>query len=138
MSSKSMETKEAQKARHNAQMEARLEELKSKGLDDEKIAKDDKIKRFKSKIKQISAAVDRINQIEEQTKVLREKKEKAKAEAETARLADIKGETTKGKKGAKKVEEPEPEKGKGKGKKAAKGKEGQAKAGAKTKKAAKK
>lgn len=139
MASKSMETKEAQRARHTAQMEGRIEELKAKGAPEEKIARDDKIKRYKSKLKQISAAMARINEIQQQTEALKEKKEKALAEAQVARLADIKGEAAKQKKGAKKKEEVAAEQGKGKAKKAAKGKEGQAKGGgAKTKKAGKK
>ncbi len=142
MGSKHMETKEAQKGRYVAQLEARIDALKTDGIPEEKIKKDDKVKRFKSKIKQFEGAIARIGEIADKTKELKEKKEKAQAEAEAARLADIKGEAEKVKKGSKK-KEPEPEKGKGKGKKGGQAKDGQAKggqakAGAKGKKTAKK
>ena len=84
MGSKHLQTREAQKSRYVRQLETRQGVLKEKGLPDETIAKDSQVKHFNSKIKQIDGALARVAFLENQTKMLKEKKEKAKAEAEQA------------------------------------------------------
>lgn len=113
MPSKDLQTKENQKSRLQQLAEARKSDLKQKGLTDQTIAKDSKIKRFHAKMKQIDGAVARITFLDEQTKKLQEKKEQKIAEAAAERAEMIAGVT---KKKAKKEEEEAPAaKGKKKG-----------------------
>lgn len=121
MASKHMETKVNQKTAYAAQMEARANLLKEKGLKAQEIAKDPKIKHFKAKIKQIQGAIARISFLEEQTGKLKEKKEQRRAEAAAAKAESM----ASGKKAKPKKEAP-PEKAPAK-KKAPAGAKGQAK-----------
>jgi hypothetical protein len=120
MPSKNIETRNEQKARFIEQSEARVAQLKAKGISDKDIAKDPQVKRFKAKIKQVNGAVARIGFLDNQTEKLREKKEQRLAQEKAERAAMIAGEIKKEKK---KAEEkaPEPKK-KGAAKAPAKGK----------------
>ena len=120
MPSKSIETRNEQKTRFIEQSEARVAQLKAKGISEKDIAKDPQVKRFKAKIKQVNGAVARIGFLDNQTEKLREKKEQRLAQEKAERAAMIAGEIKKEKK---KAEEkaPEPKK-KGAAKAPAKGK----------------
>jgi len=115
MASKTLSTKETQKARYYAMMENRSRALKEQGCSDVLIARDPKIKHYKARVRQIDGALARIAFLEEQNRKLAEIKEQRKAEAEAARAATIAGEVT-GKKV--KAEEGQPEAAAKKGAKA--------------------
>lgn len=95
MASKSLQTRELQKNRYLSFVESRTNELKEKGLADDEVSKDPKIKQANAKIKQVTAAMARISFLDDQTKQLEEKKAQRKAEAEAERAAMIAGETKK-------------------------------------------
>jgi hypothetical protein len=128
MGSRELVTKESQKSKFSGQVDERISMLKEKGLDEKQIAKDDKVKRFKAKIKQVNAAIARIGFLDDQKKRLAEKKEQRKAEMAAAKLEAMTSDK-KVRKG--KVEEAKPAPG---GKKAG----AKAKAGGGDKKDAKK
>jgi hypothetical protein len=100
MGSKSLQTRGVQKSRYENLAKIRSNALKEKGLDDEQVATDPKMKHFKAKLQQIDTAIARISFLEEQTRNLQEKKEQRKAEAEAARSAAIAGEPSEGRKKA--------------------------------------
>ncbi|MBM3298878.1 MAG: hypothetical protein FJY85_02855 [Deltaproteobacteria bacterium] len=100
MGSRSLQTREVQKTRYAKLAEGRANALRDRGMNDEQVARDPKIKRFKAKIRQISAAMARISFLDDQTRTLREKKEQRKIEAEAARAAAIAGDDIERKKKA--------------------------------------
>jgi len=131
MPSKEKSVREAQKEYFLNKSEERIRSLKEKGADDLIINKDPQVKRYKAKIEQIDAALNRIAQLQTQTEKLLQRKEQRKAEKEAARAAEIAGGIKK--KDKKKVEEKTPPaKGKKKAPGAAKA-PGQGKAPAKKK-----
>ncbi|MGC8907354.1 MAG: hypothetical protein ACP5M0_07910 [Desulfomonilaceae bacterium] len=131
MPSKEQSVREAQKEYFLRKSEERIRSLKEKGADDVAVSKDPQVKRYKAKIKQINAALQRIDQFRRQTETLQQRKEQKRAEKEAARAAEIAGEIKKKEK--KKAEEEAPP-AKGKKKAPAAGKApGQAKAPAKKK-----
>jgi hypothetical protein len=109
MPSKTLETKDSQKARYIAESESRTAALKEKGTADQAIARDPKIKHLKAKIKQVNGAIARISFLEEQTKKLGEKKQQRIAEAAAERAAELAGEK-KSKKKAVEEAAPQPKK----------------------------
>jgi colicin import membrane protein len=84
MGSKHQRTREIQKSRYEAAAEARISLLREKGLSEEAIKKDSKVRQFKAKVKQIDSAVACISFIQDQKRQLQEMKEKAKEEAAKA------------------------------------------------------
>lgn len=104
MGSKQLQTRQLQRDLVTKQMQDRLAMLKDKGLDDKSIAKDSKVKHLKARLKQIDAAVNRINQIVEQTQKLEERKAERIAREEAERLAERAGDRKA--KAKQKVEEP--------------------------------
>jgi hypothetical protein len=94
MASKTLPTKETQKARYATMMENRSKALKEQGRSDVSIVRDPKMKHYKAKIRQINGALARIAFLEEQNRKLAELKEQRKAEAAAERAAVIAGEVT--------------------------------------------
>jgi hypothetical protein len=92
MPSKTLETKDSQKARYIAESEARTAALKEKGATDQAIARDPKIKHLKARIKQVNGAIARISFLEEQKNKLEEKKQQRIAEAAAEKAAELAGE----------------------------------------------
>jgi TolA-binding protein len=113
MPSKTLETKDTQKARFTAESETRVAALKEKGVPEKAIARDPQIKHLKARIKQVNGAIARISFLDEQNKKLEEKKQQRIAEAAAERAAEIAGERKTKKKA---VEEAAPQKKKGGGK----------------------
>lgn len=110
MASKSVETRDSQKARYIAESEARAAALRENGASEQAIAKDPKIKHLKARIKQVNGALARISFLEEQKKKLEERRQQRIAEAAAEKAAELAGER-KAKKKA--VEEAPPPKKKG-------------------------
>lgn len=106
MGSKSLETRENQKARFGGLIESRSLALKEKGVSEAQLVRDPRISHYKAKIKQINQAISRIASIEELSRKLVEKKEQKLAEAAEARAAAIAGESVKVKKTAEKKAAP--------------------------------
>ncbi|MFH0957138.1 MAG: hypothetical protein V1897_00390 [Pseudomonadota bacterium] len=116
MPSKTMRTREEQKARFLQQSEARKNALLEQGFEEARINKDPDFKRLRARIKQVNAAIARITFLEEQTRKLQEKKRQKTEEAALARAESIKpGAITKKKKTEEKPPEPT-KKGSGGGK----------------------
>ena len=87
MGSRKLPTRENQKSLYAKQAEQRVALLKERGLSEQDIAKDSKLKHLKARLKQIDGAVARISFLDEQKKQLQERKEQRKAEAEAAKQA---------------------------------------------------
>ncbi|HMK34136.1 MAG TPA: hypothetical protein VK463_03640 [Desulfomonilaceae bacterium] len=119
MASKSLQTRDSQKARYTIESEARATTLREQGFSDQAIAKDPKIKHLKARIKQVNGAIARISFLEEQKQKLEERKQQRLAEAAAERAASLAGEKKTKKKAA--VEEPPQKKKGGGGKAPAKG-----------------
>ncbi|MGO8877976.1 MAG: hypothetical protein ACLPVO_12030 [Desulfomonilaceae bacterium] len=117
MPSKSMSTREEQKARFHQQSEIRRKTLSEQGFDESRINKDPQVKHLKARIKQVNSALLRIAFLEEQTRKLQERKQQKVAEAAAARAEMIKpGATGKKKKAEVKPAEPTKKGSGGKGK----------------------
>jgi hypothetical protein len=114
MPSKTMETKDSQKARYIAEREARAAALKEKGAAEKAIARDPKIKHLKARIKQVNGAIARISFLEEQKKKLDERKQQRIAEAAAERAAELAGEKKSKKKAVEEAAPPQKKKGGGK------------------------
>ncbi len=117
MPSKSLNTREEQKARFHQQSEIRRKTLSEQGFDQTRMNKDPQLKHLKARIKQVNSALARIAFLEEQTRKLQERKQQKIAEAATARAELIKpGATGKKKKAEVKPTEPTKKGSGGKGK----------------------
>jgi len=116
MPSKSIHTREEQKARFLQQSEIRCKSLSEQGFDERRIEKDPQVKHLKARIKQVNSALARIAFLEDQNRKLLERKQQKIAEAAAVRAETIKpGGTGKKKKSEEKPPEP-PKKGGGKAK----------------------
>ena len=117
MPSKSLYTREEQKARFQQQSEIRRKTLTEHGFDETRINKDPQLKHLKARIKQVNSALLRIAFLEEQTRKLDERKQQKIAEAAAARAELIKpGAIGKKKKAEAKPVEPAKKGSGGKGK----------------------
>lgn len=110
MASKSLDTRNSQKARYIAERETRAAVLKGSGASDQAIAKDPKIKHLRARIKQVDGALARISFLDEQKQKLEERKQQRIAEAEAEKAAIMAGEKKTKKKA---VEQAPPPKKKG-------------------------
>lgn len=120
MASKNLETRQLQKARFLQEVEARTTALKEKGLSDQAIAKDAKIKHLKAKVRQIDSALGRISFLQDQTNKLKEKKAQRIAEEAAAKAQELTGgKKAKAKTEAQEVKAKTPSKGQAKQAKAA-------------------
>ncbi|MGC8660647.1 MAG: hypothetical protein ACP5U1_16390 [Desulfomonilaceae bacterium] len=128
MPSKTLQTREEQKARFLIQSESRRAALAEQGFAQDRIEKDPTIKRLKARIKQVNGALARIAFLAEQTKKLQERKLQKLSEAAAAKAESIKPGAT-GKKKRAEAKPPEPVKkgsgGKGKDKSKQEGKKQQ-------------
>ena len=119
MPSKTLQTREEQKTRFVLQSETRRAALLEQGFAQNRIEKDPRIKHLKARIKQINGALARIAFLENQSKILQERKLQKLSEAAATRAESIKPGAT-GKKKRAEAKPPEPAKkssgGKGKDK----------------------
>ncbi len=111
MASKSVQTRDDQKARYIAESEARTAALKEKGATDKAITRDPKIKHLKARIKQVNGAIARISFLEEQKTKLEERKQQRLAEAAAKRAANLAGEKKSKKKVVEEAAPPQKKKG---------------------------